>query len=118
LRAERDRLRAQLEDAKRQRDGTDQQTIEEVETAIRKLQNLRQAFDKTTPAETRELLASLVSRIDLFFDRHKCRKYTRTTFREGLVCVRPDSAFTSLSTTSRRRGCPLPARETVSLRVA
>ena len=104
LRAERDRLRAQLEDAKRQRDGTDQQTTEEVEQAIRKLQNLREAFQNAAPAETRELLASVVSRIDLFFDRRQGGKYTRTTFREGLVSLRPDPVFTSLSTTSLPSG--------------
>ena len=103
LRAERDRFRAQLEDAKRQHNGADQQGTEEVEKAISALQDLSGAFEGADPANTRELLASLVSRVDLFFDRHKCRKYTRTSFREGLIHIRPDPAFTSLSTTSHLR---------------
>jgi DNA repair exonuclease SbcCD ATPase subunit len=102
MRAERDRLRAQLDDAKRQRDGTDHQEVKAVEEAISALRNLRGAFEKAEPSDTRELLASVVSRIDLFFDRHQHGKYTRTTFREGLIHVRPDPAFTNLSTTSRR----------------
>jgi len=104
LRAERDRVHAQLEDAKRRLDGTDQQGSEAVENAISALRDLSGAFENADPVDTRELLASLVSRIDLFFDRHKCRKYTRTSFREGLIHVRPDDAFTSLSTTSLPSG--------------
>jgi DNA repair exonuclease SbcCD ATPase subunit len=100
LRAERDRLRAQLEAAERQKAGTDRQEFKEVEDAISALADLRGAFEKAHPAATRELLASLVSRIDLFFDRHQHGKYTRTTFREGLVHVRPDPAFADLSTTA------------------
>jgi hypothetical protein len=65
---------------------------------------LREAFARAEPSDTRELLASVVSRIDLFFDRHQHGKYTRTSFREGLIHVRPDPAFTDLSTTSRRSG--------------
>ncbi len=101
LRAERDRLRAQLEAAERQKAGTDRQGFQEVEDAISTLADLRGAFEKADPVATRELLTSLVSRIDLFFDRHRHGKYTRTTFREGLVRVRPHPAFTNLSTTSR-----------------
>ena len=96
LRAERDRVRAQLEDAKRRLDGTDQQDSEETEKAISALRNLSGAFENADPIDTRELLASLVSRIDLFFNRHKCRKYTRTSFREGLIHIRPDSVFCKL----------------------
>ena len=104
LQAERDRFRAKLEDAKQQLDGNDQQGTEDVEAAISALRDLSGAFENADPGDTRELLASLVSRVDLFFDRHKCRKYTRTSFREGLIHVRPDPAFTSLSTTSRLSG--------------
>ena len=100
LRAEGDRVHVQLEDAKRRLDGADQQGSEAVENAISALRNLSGAFENADPLDARGLLASLVSRIDLFFNRHKCRKYTRTSFREGLIHVRPDPAFTSLSTTS------------------
>jgi len=100
LRAERDRLRAQLDTAERQKAGTDRQEFKEVEEAISALADLRGAFEKADPADTRELLTSLVSRIDLFFDRHQHGKYTRTTFREGMIHVRPDPTFTNLSTTS------------------
>jgi site-specific DNA recombinase len=102
LRAERDRLRAQLDAAERQQAGSEQQEFNEVEDAISALADLRGAFEKADPAATRELLTSLVSRIDLFFDRHQHGKYTRTTFREGLISVRPHAAFTNLSTTARR----------------
>ena len=74
--------------------------IAETEEAISVLRDLRGALEKAEPADSRELLGSVVSRIDLFFDRHKCRKYTRTTFREGLIHLRPDAVFTSLSTPS------------------
>ena len=98
LRAERDRLRAQLDTAERQKAGTARQEFKEVEEAISVLADLQGAFEKADPAETRNLLTSLVSRIDLFFDRHQHGKYTRTTFRERLIHVRPDPTFTNLST--------------------
>jgi hypothetical protein len=71
-----------------------------VDEAISALRNLRGTFEKADPADCRELLKPVVSRIDLFFDRHRHGKYTTTTFREGLIHVRPDPAFTNLSTTS------------------
>ena len=101
LRAQRDRLRAELDEAKRQRDGVDHHELAEAEEAISALRDLRGAFAMAEPADTRELLASVVSRIDVFFDRRKCGKYTRTTFREGLIHLCPDAVFTSLSTPSR-----------------
>ena len=64
--------------------------------------------DLGDPVDIQELLASLVSRIDLFFARHKCRNYTRTSFREGFIHVRSDDAFASLSTTSHRCGLRWP----------
>ncbi len=100
LRAERDRLRAQLDTAEPQKAGFARQEFKEVEEAISALADLRGAFEKADPADTRELLTSLVSRIDVFFDRHQHGKYTRTTFREGLIHVCPDPTFTNLSTTS------------------
>ena len=102
LRGEHDRLRAQLDAAERQQAGADREELKEVEDAISELADLRGAFEKADPADTRELLTSLVSRIDLFFDRHQQGKYTRTTFREGLVHVRPPAAFTNLSGTALR----------------
>jgi site-specific DNA recombinase len=100
LRAERDRLRAQLDTAEQQKMGTDRQEFKDVEEAISALADLRGSFEKADPTDTRELITSLVSRIDLFFDRHQHGKYTRTTFREGLIHVRPDPTVTNLSTTS------------------
>jgi len=100
----RDRLRAQLDAADRHQAGADRQEIKEVEDAISELADLRGAVKKADPADTRELLTSLVSRIDLFFDRHQQGKYTRTTFREGVVRIRPNAAFTNLSTTARPFG--------------
>jgi len=100
LRAERDRLRAQLEAAERQKAGTDRQEFREVEDAISALADLRGVFERAEPVATRELLTSLVSRIDLFFDRHRHGKYTRTTFREGLIRVRRHPAFADSSTTA------------------
>jgi site-specific DNA recombinase len=104
LRAERDRLVAELAAAERRQEGTEQSEFKEAEEAILALGDLRGAFEKADPTDTRELLNSVVSRIDLFFDRHQHGKYTRTTFREGLIRVRPHPAFTSLSTTSRPSG--------------
>lgn len=102
FRAERDRLRAQLDTAERQKIVTDRQEFKDVEEAISALADLRGSFEKADPTDTRELLTSFVSRIDLFFDRHQHGKYTRTTFREGLIHVRPDPTFTNLSATSPR----------------
>jgi len=104
LRAERDHCRLQLEDANRRVNAADQSGNQEIDKALAALQDMSGAFENADRADTRELLTSLVSRVDLFFDRHKCRKYTRTSFREGLIHVRPDDAFTSLSTTSRPSG--------------
>jgi len=100
LQAERDRCQTQLEKSQRRRDGSDPQGAEEIDKAIAALHDLNAAFETADPADTRELLVSLVSRIDLFFNRHKCRKYTRTSFREGLIHLRPEGIFPNLSTTS------------------
>ena len=104
LRAERDRLVAELAAAERRQEGTEQSEFKEAEEAISALGDLRGAFEKADPTDTRELLNSVVSRIDLFFDRHQHGKYTRTTFREGLIRVRSHPAFTNLSTTDRLPG--------------
>ncbi len=49
LRAERDRVHGQLEDAKRRLDGTDQQGSEAVENAISALRDLGGAFENADP---------------------------------------------------------------------
>ena len=59
LRAERDRLRRSARRCRATEDGTDRREFKEVEEAISALADLRGAFEKADPADTRELLTSV-----------------------------------------------------------
>jgi DNA invertase Pin-like site-specific DNA recombinase len=90
--AERDRLQVELEalGSRETRSGSGDRSV--VDQAIEALRSLGEALRKASPENTRELLASIVSRIELHFDhkpaaggRHK------NTFREGTIYLRPDA---------------------------
>ena len=84
LKAERDRLQAQLETQAKPAKASWLDLEKKVEATIEALRELRQAIRDSDPADTRELLRQIVSSIELSFDRHQCGKYTRSTFREGI----------------------------------
>ena len=98
FRAERDRLQAELDAAERPGKGSDNQEEQEVDEAIETLQNLRQAFKEADPGSIRQLLSSVVSKVELRFQRHQHGKYTRTTFSDGTIHVRPDPKLSGLVT--------------------
>lgn len=106
--SERDRLKADLssqtgQEARRSgRDGS------EIDRAIDALRSLGEALSKARPEDSRELLASIVTKIELFFDHEKTEGgRTRNEFSHGKIYVRPnagesrgvDPKSTPLSTT-------------------
>lgn len=94
FKAERDRLHAQLEAQTTPGTASRLGVEKKVEEAIEALRNLRQAIRDADPTDTRELLRQLVSSIELSFDRRQVGKYTKSSFREGKILVRPDSVLT------------------------
>ncbi len=110
--AERDRLQAQLEAQAKPRTASRLDLEQKVEARIEVLRNLRQAIRDADPEDLRELLRGVVSRIELSFDRHQAGKYTRSTFREGDIHVRPEKLCSDLcntaSTGAARRAATRP----------
>ena len=96
LKAERDRLQAQLESQAKPGKVSSFDLEQKVEAAIEALKDLRQAIRDADPADTRELLRQIVSRIELSFDKHQAGKYTKSTFREGIIYVRPEKVCSDL----------------------
>lgn len=64
---------------------------QEVDKALDALRDLRGALAKAGPIETRELLSSLVDRVELSFDHRQVGKLTRSEFRSGAIYFRPDA---------------------------
>ena len=94
LRIERERLQAELAGTKNKTDSgeRDEQTVEE---AIRTLRDLRGAIRDADPEDTRRLLSSIVSKIELRFKHYQRGKTRGTTFSEGTIHLRPDSRICS-----------------------
>ena len=89
LRAERDRLQAQLDATGQVETGRTALDDEKVEEAARVLRDMRGAFQEAEPGEVRELLSPLVSKIELHFDHVRQGKLERNPFKHGTIFVRP-----------------------------
>ena len=53
------------------------------------LRDMREAFQDAEPGEVRELVAPLVSKIELHFDHVRVGKVHRNPFTHGTIFVRP-----------------------------
>jgi hypothetical protein len=64
----------------------------EIERAMEALRNLGEALDKAKPNDTKALLASIVTKIELFYDHKETDSGRKTSeFTHGLIYVRPDA---------------------------
>jgi site-specific DNA recombinase len=110
LRAERDRLQAQLDAAGQAEIGPAALDDEKVEEAARVLRDMREAFQDAEPEEIRELLSPLVAKVELHFDHERHGKLERNPFKHGTIFVRPTEPQLSLllgsSEGSRSRSRP------------
>lgn len=97
LRIERDRLQAELQAAEHPKDGSDDQEVQEVEEALDALRTLRKTFKDADPVDLRELLRSVIPRIELRFTSRPKGKRVLSNFADGIVYLRPDARFTNLS---------------------
>ena len=94
LKSERDGLSTELEslarhNAKANGNGKDG---DEIDLAINELQNLSNALKRAKPEDTRELLASIVTKIELFYEHDEKDNGRKTsTFSHGIVYLRPDA---------------------------
>ena len=89
LRVQRDRLQAQLNAAGQAETDTNAADDEKVEEAARVLRDMREAFQDAEPGEIRELVAPLVSKIEMHFDHVRVGKVHRNPFTHGTIFVRP-----------------------------
>jgi site-specific DNA recombinase len=89
LRVERDRLQAQLEATGQAETGSNALDDQKVEEAARVLRDMREAFQDAEPAEVRELLEPLVSKIELHYDHVRQGKLERNPFKHGTIFVHP-----------------------------
>ena len=91
LTSDRDGLRAELNALTSRETRSSGRASSEVDQAIEALQRLREAFSKAKPEDTRELLASFVSKVELHFDHRPTENGRhRNTFSHGRIYVRPD----------------------------
>jgi len=93
LTTERDRLKGDLETLTSRETRSGGNDSSEVDKAIEALRDLSAALSKAGPGDTRDLLSSIVSKIELNFE-HKPTEggRTRNTFTHGTIYLRPDSA--------------------------
>jgi DNA invertase Pin-like site-specific DNA recombinase len=91
---ERDRLQAQLEATATPSRASRLDVEETVEAAIAALRDLRKAIRGSDPENARELFRQIIGSIELSFDRQQVSKYTKSTFREGTIHVRPENVPT------------------------
>jgi len=97
LKAERDRLLAQLNAAGQPEADSAARDEQKVEEAARVLRDLREAFTGTDEAETRDLLRRMVSKIELTFTHRHNGKRMENELQGGAIFVRPGLVDPSLS---------------------
>jgi hypothetical protein len=91
-RSERDRLKTELDALTSRGKGSDRNIGSEVDQATEALKSLREALRTAQPEDTRELLGSIVSKIELHFDHEPTENGRhRNTFSHGRIFVRPDA---------------------------
>ena len=85
-RSERDRLQTELDAINSQKTRSDKPDVDQT---IAVLRSLREALSKASPADTKRLLASIISRIDLHFTEGTGRR--KRDFTHGTIHVRPNA---------------------------
>jgi len=96
LKAERDRLKAQLNAAGQPETGSVATDDAKVEEAARVLRDLREAFSDAKPEEIRDLISPLVSKIELRYSHTRNGKRQRHVCEGGTIFVRPTDPGLSL----------------------
>jgi hypothetical protein len=98
MNTERDRLKAELaaqasrETAPERKDGS------EIDQAIEALRTLGEALRKAEPEDTKQLLSTIVVKIELYFNHSETEAGRKTSeFSHGFIHVRPDAGAGSLS---------------------
>ena len=90
LRSDRDRLKTELQALTSRGERSNRRDGSEVDRVIEALRSLGEALQKATPADTKRLLASIVSKIELHFTEGTGRK--KRDFTHGTIYIRPDAA--------------------------
>ena len=90
LSSERDQLRATLDSLLSREKQPNGRDGSEVDRAIEALRSLAEALRTARPEDSRELLTSIVTRIELFFDDDTGGRQKRA-FSHGRIYVRPDA---------------------------
>ena len=92
IKSERDSLSSKLEALSRRDTRPRGKDDLDIDRAIEALKNLGEAFKRAKPEDTRELLSSIVTRIELRFDHEETGSGRHTsTFRDGTIYLRPDA---------------------------
>jgi hypothetical protein len=91
-RVDRDRLKTELDALTSRQVRPERKDDSEIDHAIDALRNLSKAFREADPADTRKLLGSLVTRIELCFDHDTTSGgREKNVFSHGTIFVRPDA---------------------------
>ena len=91
LSEERKRLAAELDTLSRHA-ASEKDDQAEIDRAIGALRNLGDALEAAKPEDTRKLLSSIVTKIELFYDHEETEAGRQTsTFTHGLIYLRPDA---------------------------
>jgi DNA invertase Pin-like site-specific DNA recombinase len=101
LKAERDRLAADLDAARRARE-TRAEPGEIIDDAMALIDALEESMEKATPAETRAILRDHIEHVELWFRHDKRGRETRCRFVRGLIWLREDSPLAFCLSTSNR----------------
>jgi len=92
LTTERDRLQAELEALTNREKRPVGQDGSEVDQAIEALRNLREALRRAKPEDSRKLLSSIVTKVELHFDHEPTEGgRCRNPFSYGTIYIRPDA---------------------------
>ena len=98
---ERKRLTTEIETLSRH-NASENDSQAEIERALDALRNLGEALNKAKPVDTRALLASIVTKIELFYDHKESESGRKTSeFTHGLIYVRPDAGEVRSAGTKR-----------------
>ena len=91
FKSERDRLNQELESLTRHETRSNGKDDSEIDRAIKALKTLGKALDKAKPEDTRDLLSSIVSRIEVHYSHQETAGGRKTSeFSHGLIHLRPD----------------------------
>ena len=90
--SDRDRLKAELQSLTSRQATVNRKDGSEIDQAIEALQRLREAFNEARPEDRKELLSTVVSRIELNFDHGETKAGRKTSvFSHGTIYVKPDA---------------------------